>query len=108
MIKKKRVIFGIEPPKEECNDKNCPFHGNLSVRGRIDEGVVVKLKAQKTAVVMKEYLVFIKKYQRYERRRSKYHVHVPDCIKLKEGDRVLFGECRPLAKTIASVILKVL
>ena len=105
---KKRVIFGIEPPQDSCDDNLCPFHGDLSVRGRIDTGIVIKLKAMKTAVVEKEYLVFIKKYQRYERRRSKYHVHVPACIKVKEGDKVIFGECRPLAKTVSSVILKVL
>lgn len=103
-----RKIFDIEPPEEKCEDKNCPFHGEISVRGRIDEGVVIKLKANKTAVVQKEYLVFIRKYQRYERRRSKYHVHVPDCIKVKENDKVIFGETRPIAKTVSSVILKVI
>ncbi|HLI46480.1 MAG TPA: 30S ribosomal protein S17 [Geobacterales bacterium] len=108
MSEKGRVIFGIEAPAKSCDDINCPFHGNLSVRGRLDSGVVIKLKAMKTAVVEKEYLVFIRKYQRYERRRSKYHVHVPSCIKVKEGDKVIFGECRPLAKTVSSVILKVL
>lgn len=107
-MKKKRVIFGIEPPEETCNDKHCPFHGEISVRGRIDQGKVVRFKASRTAVVEKEYLVFIKKYQRYERRSSKYHVHVPPCIKVKENDIVVFGETRPITKTVSSVALKVL
>ncbi len=105
---KRRVIFGIEPPSESCDDKCCPFHGNISVRGRIDKGKVIKFKTPKTAVVEKEYLVFIKKYQRYERRRSKYHVHVPPCMKVKENCTVIFGETRPIAKTVSSVVLKVL
>ncbi len=105
---KKRVIFGIEPPAESCDDKNCPFHGEISVRGRIDKGKVIKFKASRTAVVEKEFLVFIKKYQRYERRRAKYHVHVPPCVKVKENDVVIFGEIRPIAKTVSSVVLKVL
>jgi small subunit ribosomal protein S17 len=107
-MKKKRIIFGIEPPEIECNDKACPFHGEISVRGRIDEGTVLKVKMNKTAVVVKERLVWIRKYQRYERRRSKYHVHIPDCIKVKENDRVIIGETRPISKTVSSVILKVI
>jgi small subunit ribosomal protein S17 len=105
---KKRVIFGIEPPETICNDKTCPFHGQISVRGRIDEGTVLKVKMNRTAVVVKERLVWIRKYQRYERRRSKYHVHIPDCIKVKENDRVIIGEIRPISKTVSSVILKVI
>jgi len=106
-MRKKRIIFGIEPPEVECNDNKCPFHGKVSVRGRIDTGIVLKVK-HKTAVVEKERLVFIKKYQRYERRRSKYHVHIPSCIKVEPNDKVIFGETRPLAKTVSSVILKVI
>jgi small subunit ribosomal protein S17 len=105
---KKRIIFGIEPPEKLCNDIHCPFHGNISVRGKIDEGIVIKLKANKTATVQKEYTVFIRKYQRYERRRSKYHVHVPECLEVKENDKVIFGETRPISKTVSSVILKVI
>jgi len=107
-MRRKRIIFGIEPPEIECNDKTCPFHGEISVRGRIDEGTVLKIKMNKTAVVVKERLVWIRKYQRYERRRSKYHVHIPDCIKVKENDRVIIGEIRPISKTVSSVILKVI
>jgi SSU ribosomal protein S17P len=107
-MKKKRIIFGIEPPENVCNDKACPFHGEISVRGRIDEGVILKVKMNKTAVVVKERFVWIRKYQRYERRRSKYNVHIPDCIKVKENDRVIFGETRPISKTVSSVILKVI
>jgi small subunit ribosomal protein S17 len=107
-MRRKRIIFGIEPPEAECNDKTCPFHGEISVRGRIDEGTVLKIKMNKTAVVVKERLVWIRKYQRYERRKSKYYVHIPECIKVKENDRVIIGETRPLAKTVSSVILKVI
>lgn len=107
-MKRKRILFNIEPPENTCSDKHCPFHGNISVRGRIDQGKVIKIKANKMAVVLKEYLIFIKKYQRYERRRSKYHVHIPPCIKIKENDKIIFGETRPISKTISSVVLKVI
>ncbi|RLI38599.1 30S ribosomal protein S17, partial [Candidatus Bathyarchaeota archaeon] len=32
----------IKPPEgPPCDDKNCPFHGTLRIRGKILEGVVV-------------------------------------------------------------------
>jgi len=70
-------------------------------------GVVVKAKMQRTVVVEREYLYYDKKYKRYERRRSKIHAHNPPCINAKEGDVVIIGETRPLAKTVHFVVLGV-
>jgi len=25
----------LKKPKKTCDDKNCPFHGRLSIRGRV-------------------------------------------------------------------------
>ena len=70
-------------------------------------GVVVKAKMQRTVVVEREYLYYDRKYKRYERRRSKIHAHNPPCINAKEGDIVVIGETRPLAKTVHFVVLGV-
>ena len=40
-------IPNVEPPEKTCADKNCPFLGNLSVRGRILEGTVTSVKMHK-------------------------------------------------------------
>lgn len=105
-IKVKNVgIPGVNPPEKTCNDENCPFHGTLRVRGIILEGRIVKFKAQRTAVFEREYLYYDKKYKRYERRRSRIHVHVPPCLDVKEGDVVVIGETRPIAKSVAFVVL---
>jgi len=32
-------IPNVEPPEKTCDDIQCPFHGNLSVRGRVMEGI---------------------------------------------------------------------
>ena len=95
-----------KPPEKECNDPNCPWHGNLKVRGQIMEGVVVSDKMNNTVVVEREYLRYVKKYERYEKRRRKYHVHNPPCIDAKVGDKVRFMECRPLSKTVSFVIIE--
>ena len=96
----------VEAPKKRCNDIKCPFHGNLSVRGRRFVGTVVSAKMRKTAVIEFERLNFLKKYERYEKRRTKLKVHSPDCIGTKEGDVVSVMECRPLSKTKNFVVIQ--
>jgi len=79
---------------------------NLSLRGRIFRGVVVSRKMQKTAKVQWERTNLIKKYERYEKRRSSVMAHIPDNIDVKEGDKVVIKECRPISKTKHFVIIK--
>ena len=106
--KAKNIGIEVVPPKESCEDVNCPFHGTLGVRGRVVEGEVVSAKAQKTVVIKKQYFHFIPKYERYERRHSRITAHSPECIGAKLGDRVKIAECRPLSKTKHFVIVEVL
>ncbi|MEM3153930.1 MAG: 30S ribosomal protein S17, partial [Candidatus Bathyarchaeia archaeon] len=93
-------------PKKTCNDRNCPFHGSLSIRGRILEGVVVSSKMDKTVIVRHDYLKYVPKFMRYERRRSRIPSHNPPCIDAKEGDRVVIAECRPISKTVSFVVVE--
>jgi small subunit ribosomal protein S17 len=97
--------LSVSPPRRTCEDVRCPFHGNIKVRGKILTGRVVSLSRQ-TIVIQREYLSKVKKYNRYERRRSKLHAHLPPCIDTKEGDTATIAECRPLAKTISFVVVQ--
>ncbi len=101
-------IPGVEPPKKTCDDPNCPFHGRLSVRGKLIEGVVISDKPQRTVIVRHDYLHYVKKYRRYMRKHSHIPAHNPPCLDAREGDRVLIAECRPLSKTVAFVVVKVI
>lgn len=103
----RNIGIEVELPKKECKDVKCPFHGKLSLRGNMLEGLVVSLKAPKTAVVEREYLHYVPKYERYERRSSKIHAYKPECIEVKEGDKVRIVECRPLSKTKKFVVVEV-
>ena len=94
--------------KENCNDKNCPIHGSLSVRGRTFNGIVASSKASKSAVVEWGRLYAVPKYERYEKRKTRIMVHNPLCINAKEGDFVEIKECRPLSKTKKFVITAIL
>jgi small subunit ribosomal protein S17 len=57
-------------------------------------------------VVEREYLHYVPKYMRYERRRSRIHAHNPPCINAKVGDRVKIAECRPISKTVSFVVIE--
>jgi small subunit ribosomal protein S17 len=96
----------FKKPKKSCSDKDCPFHGTLSVRGRVLDGVVVTAKMEKTVVVEREYLQFSPKFVRYERRRGHIPSHNPPCIDAKEGERVRIAECRPISKTVSFVVME--
>ena len=96
----------LEIPKQKCNDLKCPFHGKLSVRGRQFTGTVISTKMRKTAVIEFERLHFFKKYERYEKRKTKLKVHNPECINVKDGDVVKVMECKPLSKTKNFVIIQ--
>ena len=102
----RNIGIALEAPKQKCNDAKCPFHGSLSVRGRQFTGTVVSTKMRKTAVIEFERLHFLKKYERYEKRRTKLKAHNPECINTKEGDVVSVIECRPLSKTKNFVVIK--
>ncbi|MCD6576348.1 MAG: 30S ribosomal protein S17 [Nanoarchaeota archaeon] len=98
-------IPGIESPSDVCEDINCPFHGKISVRGRIFRGVVESIKPSKTAIIKWERRVYFPKYERFEKRFTKVNAHRPSCLHIKEGDFVIIGECRPISKTKKFVII---
>jgi len=57
--------------------------------------------------VQRDYFHYVRKYNRYEKRSSKYHAHNPSCIQAKVGDMVKIAECRPLSKTTTFVVVEV-
>jgi small subunit ribosomal protein S17 len=98
-------IPNVEPPENPCDDRYCPFHGNLSVRSKVREGIVTSTRMYKTIAFQTDYLSLIKKYSRYERRRSKKLAHLPPCIEVNVGDTVKVVECRPLSKNVSAVVI---
>ncbi|MEA3558259.1 MAG: 30S ribosomal protein S17 [Candidatus Thermoplasmatota archaeon] len=103
--KARDIGIDIEAPENECKDPNCPFHGTLSVRGFAWDVQVVSKKMDSTIVVMREKRHYVKKYQRYEKRSSRFLVHHPPCVHLEIGDMVKVMECRPLSKVTSMVVL---
>merc|ERR1712047_225545 len=106
------VGLGFKTPREASEgtyiDKKCPFTGNVSIRGRILTGIVKSMKMNRTIVLRRDYLHFVKKYQRYEKRHKTLSAHMSPCFRdVQMGDLVTVGQCRPLSKTVRFNVLKV-
>lgn len=102
-------VPGVVPPKtKECNDPSCPFHGKSRIRGKITKGVVISKKLRNTVIIRRDYVQFIRKYQRYERRNTRLACHLPECLwyEIDVGDMVRIGESRKLSKTKAFIVLE--
>ena len=95
----------------ECSDKLCPFHAKngLKLRGRTFQGTVIKKLPMKITIQF-ERMLKNKKYERYEKRKTKLHARLPDCLKneINEGDLVEISETRPISKTIHFVANKLI
>ncbi len=59
----RNIGLQVKAPKTECQDELCPFHGTLSIRGKLVQGKVVSAKAPKTIVVQQEFPRLDIKYQ---------------------------------------------
>jgi len=104
------IGLGIKTPDAATQgtyvDKKCPFTGDVSIRGRILKAMVISTKMKNTAIVRRDYLRYVKKYRRFEKRHKNMAVHVSPCFEnVKEGDVVTVGQCRPLSKTVRFNVL---
>jgi len=101
-VEKKAKLVGTK-----CNDKNCHIHGNLKVRGKTFEGKVIK-KLQKRVTIEFERMIYVKKYERYKKSKTKIHARLQECMdeKINVGDFIKIKECRPLSKIIHFVVIE--
>lgn len=102
---RKNIGIDVKPPEGVCDSPSCPWHGRISIRGRVFNGVVRSAKSHQTAVIEWGYHKYVPKYERYERRKSRVTAYNPECIRAKEGDKVMVAECRPLSKTKHFVVV---
>lgn len=100
------IGLDVRAPRTTCDDRHCPFHGRLSLRGQVIEGTLVSNAMQSTAVVERTILTFVPKYERYEKRRRRYLAHAPPCLAVPVGHRVRIAETRPLSKLVSFCIVE--
>jgi len=80
----------------------------ITPKGRVLVGKVIKKDVFGTATVLVEHTHFIRRYERYEKRQSKIHVHNPDGINAQIGDKVKIQETRPISKTKNFMIIQII
>jgi len=109
--KVKNIGMGVRTPieasKGNYKDSKCPFTGKISIRGRVLRGTVISTKMDRTLIIRRDYLHWIKKYKRFEKRHKNIPCHCSPCFRVKEGDIVTIGQCRPLSKTIRFNVLRI-
>lgn len=79
----------------------------VGTRGRTFEGFVTK-KFFNRVVVEFERTVFVPKYERFYKKKTKLHARIPEGLELNIGDYVKIAECRPLSKIIHFVALEII
>lgn len=83
-------------------------HSSLSsTRGRTFEGTVTK-KFPKRVVIEFERTVFVKKYERFYRKKTRLHARLPDVMasQINVGEYIKIRECRPLSKIIHFIVIE--
>lgn len=112
MANTRKEVLGIPAPERAYDsqyyDKNCPFTGGLVVKKELLTGKVVKRDTNKSATIEWFRPHYVKKYERYELRRSRLRVHNPPCLDAQVGQKVLVARTRPLSKTKHHVIVQIL
>ena len=90
-----------------CEDKSCHIHGGLKARGKTFEGKVIR-KFNKRVTIEFGKVVYVRKYERYAKSRTKIHARLPTCMEkeIQIGDTISVKECRPLSKIIHFVVIK--
>lgn len=79
----------------------------VGTRGRVFQGYVTK-KFEKRVVIEFDRTIYIPKYERFAKNKTRLHAHVPEGMKIEVGDYVKARECRPLSKIIHFVVIDVL
>jgi len=106
--KRKKTEKGVSN-NQKCSDNFCPLHGKkkLKLRGRTFEGDVIR-KFPGRVTIEFERMIKVPKYERYEKRKTKIHARLPNCIEVNIGDRIQVSETRPISKTIHSVVSQII
>jgi len=98
--KKTETADAMSNSKKETAEK-------ISTRGRTFEGRVIR-KFPKRVVIAFERMIYVRKYERYARAKTKIHARLPASLEkeINLGDLIKVRECRPLSKMIHFMVIQ--
>lgn len=77
----------------------------ISTRGRIFKGIVTKTFPTRVVVEF-ERTVYVSKYERYYKKKTKLHAKLPEGLSVQVGDYIKIQETRPLSKIIHFIVIE--
>ena len=78
----------------------------VGTRGREFQGYVIK-KFPKRVVISFERTIYVPKYERFLKDKTRLHARLPDGIDAQIGDYIKVRECRPLSKIIHFIVTEI-
>ena len=89
-------------PKRE----NTKLVATVATHGRVFQGYVTK-KFPKRVVVEFDRTIYMPKYERFMKDKTRLHARTPEGMDVSVGDYVKVQECRPLSKIIHFVVIEI-
>lgn len=77
----------------------------IGTRGRTFEGIVTKHFPMRVVIEI-ERTVYVPKYERFYKKKTRIHARIPQGMKVGVGDLVRVQECRPLSKIIHAMVVE--
>jgi small subunit ribosomal protein S17 len=101
-----RLNYKMEKTKEK-KMKEKGLKKSVSPRGRSFKGAVIKVFSDRLMIQF-ERLLYLRKYERYEKRKTKIQAKIPIDLRgqIEVGDYIEIKECRPLSKSIHFIVTK--
>lgn len=93
--------------KENKVSENTKRKTAIKLRGKTFEGTVIN-KLHGRVTIEFERLIYVGKYERYEKRKTKIHARLPKELEetINLGDWIEVAECRPLSSIINAIVTK--
>jgi len=76
----------------------------ISTHGRIFKGKVIK-KFPGRVVIEFERTVYVPKYERFYKKKTRLHARLPPNIDVNLNDIIKIAECRPISKLVHFIVI---
>ena len=102
----KREAIAETKMTEKKETRKIAKKGKILPRGRIFQGYVVKHFPTRVVVEF-ERTVYLHKYERFFKDKTRLHARIPEGLDVGVGDYVKIQECRPLSKIIHFIVTEI-